>query len=165
MVVHGVCRFGPSCHFSHNQLPAYAVAPLQDWFKEQDQLKLDRSARLAGEAEGSPTLHHLQAADAPQLNSPSECPPDAGLGQLGEEQPSIVGHSSRQSSPSGGVPRYSSWKEPWERLCAPSIQAKQQAKEQQGLTGDVDCRPLSGPYASWQDGWNKLFAQNEVKSE
>ena len=64
LVLHGVCRFGPNCHFSHEPLPAYAVAPLQDWFKEQDQLKLDRSARSAEEAR--------QLTPDP-LHSPDDC--------------------------------------------------------------------------------------------
>ena len=163
LVLHGVCRFGPNCHFSHEPLPAYAVAPLQDWFKEQDQLKLDRSARSAEEARQlTPDPLHLPddfAQATAQQSDTADIPQDAC--PTPDQSPSLVQANS-------AVPQYATWKDGWKTLYGTRLQglqsSKGQTQHQEIVDAAVAFEPLSGPYTSWQDGWNRLFAKDKASS-
>lgn len=163
LVLHGVCRFGPNCHFSHDPLPAYAVEPLQEWFREQDQLKLDRSACPAHQAvqatpnQSSPAIPHSdgieQEGDAAKGNT-------TALAALN----TVCKPSSETNS--SAVPQYASWKDGWMKLYGTRLQGlpkdgvhniRTQAEPAAAFL------PLSGPYTSWQDGWNRLFAKDKLK--
>lgn len=187
LVLHGICRFGPSCHFSHDSLPEYAVVPLKEWFREQDQLKLDRSARLAEDLQGSEAQdvtdqHQLQTA----AGSTEYCDQDRyptehdGLQQQtgAEEQaltpsassPSLQSTSeqdcgsagSRQANAGSGLQQcYRHWTDGWQKLYANRLEhvRKRTQEELQKGSGDIAAlSPLEGPYSTWKDGWNRLFS-------
>ena len=154
LVLHGVCRFGPNCHFSHEPLPAYAVAPLQEWFKEQDQLKQDRSARATDEA-----MH----MDHEASQSPGDVAPTAS-----QQDATNSGDDTSAAADDCGAPlKYSSWTDPWRLLYGTRLhnlgKRSAEPKAQSVTDNAAEFEPLSGPYSSWQDGWNRLFARDSVK--
>ena len=162
LVLHGVCRFGPKCHFSHAPLPGYAVAPLQDWFKEQDQLKLDRSARSAEEAMQL-TLNHA-GSPGDQADATMQTPDSANSKLRASSSPDLTQSVATASSV---VPQYATWKDGWKQLYGTRLQSLQnskvQAQHQEVAAASAAFESLHGPYSSWQDGWNRLFAQNKAK--
>ena len=188
LVLNGTCSFGAACHFSHDPLPGYAVAPLREWFKEQDQLKVDRSARLAKEA--SPTSDAAASAEPQQVHtdSPAGCScvqeaetslnqqtPAAATAtaavtllvhapspQLVPDKPCSAPLSSPMPAKRGLQTHYRSWTDGWEIMYA----GRAGRPKAQGTDVDASAfMPLESPYTSWQDGWHRLFSnQQEHKS-
>jgi len=159
---------------------------LKDWFKEQDQLKLDRAARLAEEtqpaADCSFTEAHQIDIDADGLDESLEevsCIDNGGDGvgkqtspaaatvlnpgvQPTPEQPGHQLLSSPMPADLGQHERYQNWTEPWERMYGERL--KKATHEADFAASDFE--PLESSYTSWQDGWNRLFAkQKEQKPQ
>ena len=163
LVLHGVCRFGTDCHFSHAPLPGYAVGPLQEWFKEQDQLKQDRSDKRAQE-QANDTTHH-QAASPEDYDRVSDEDGQAGNDlddafQVPWKSGSHLQPASIREQTSPRRAHYEDWADGWQELFAGRLQRK---KQKRIVPPDpATFAPLSGPYTSWNDGWKKLFTQNTV---
>ena len=163
LVLHGVCRFGPGCHFSHDPLPEYAVAPLQDWFKEQDQMKQDRSDNRAQEQADDSTHdhHHCQPAALTEDNDQMS-DEDGQVSVDLDDSFQEVGNSRTDcaSLPSSGhaKARYNDWTDSWQKLFADRLQLRKRTR----ITppDPATFASLSGPYSNWNDGWKKLFLQN-----
>ncbi len=159
---------------------------MKDWFKEQDQLKLDRAARLAEEtqpaADCSFTEAHQIDIDADGLDESLEevsCIDNGGDGvgkqtspaaatvlnpgvQPTPEQPGHQLLSSPMPADLGQHERYQNLTEPWERMYGERL--KKATHEADFAASDFE--PLESSYTSWQDGWNRLFAkQKEQKPQ
>lgn len=177
LVLHGVCRFGTDCHFSHAPLPGYAVGPLQEWFKEQDQLKQDRSDKRAQE-QANDSTHH-QAASTEDYDRMCGEHGEVGIdfddafqdpGNSGRDQQAAGTHD--QTLPQGvpctsgrrhGKAHYRDWADGWQELFAGRLKLK---KQKRIVPPDpATFAPLSGPYTSWNDGWKKLFTQSMTPAE
>ena len=164
LVLHGECRFGPGCHFSHEPLPEYAVVALQEWFKEQDQLKQDRSDRRAQEQAGDSPHHHRHHHQQPAALMEVD---DYMSDEEGEVRPGLDGscqaapqgvHGTPLSSPGHVQARYRDWTDSWQKMFAGRLQLR---KKRRAAPPDPSTfAALSGPYANWNDGWKKLFTQN-----
>ncbi|KAL0022029.1 hypothetical protein WJX77_007813 [Trebouxia sp. C0004] len=186
LVLHGICQRGAACLYSHDPLPQYAVAPLKDWFAEQDQLKLDRVARRDEEtqtaADCSFTEAHQIDTDADGLDEGS-CMDSGGAGfgnQISpaaahsaatvlapgahatnmQPTPEQLGHQlllSLMPAEMGQHERYQSWTDPWERMYGERL--KTTTHEADFAASHLE--PLESSYTSWQDGWNRLFAKQK----
>ena len=161
LVLHGECRFGPGCHFSHEPLPEYAVGPLQEWFKEQDQLKQDRSDRCVQEQAGDNAHHHHQQpfALSEDADNVSNDEGQVGVGVDDSFQAASQGiDGTLLSSPEHVQARYTDWTDSWKKLFAGRLQLR---KKRRAAPPDPSTfAALSGPYTNWNDGWKKLFTQN-----
>ena len=181
LVLHGICRRGAACPYSHDPLPQYAVAPLKDWFAEQDQLKQDRAARRHEEtqpaADCSFTEAHEMNIDADGFDEGLDevsCIDNVGDGlgkqissaaagaqatnmQPTPEQPGHQPFSLPMPAERGQHERHQSWTDPWQKMYSERLKK---------ATHDADFaaskfEPLESPYTSWQDGWNRLFAKQK----
>ncbi len=189
LVLHGICRRGAACPYSHDPLPQYAVAPLKDWFAEQDQLKLDRAARRDEQtqpaAECSFTEAHQTNIGADGFNegfAEVSCIGNGG-GGVGNDtslaaahsaakglahginmqlMPEQLGHQSLISLPAemGQYERYQSWTDPWQKMYGERL--KKATHEADFAASDFE--PLESPYTSWQDGWHRLFAKQKKQT-
>ena len=164
LVLHGECRFGPGCHFSHEPLPEHAVAPLQEWFKEQDQLKQDRSDRRAEEQSGDNAHHHQYHHQQPAALTEDNHNMSDEEGQVGDGvddrfQGASQGVDGALLSGFGHVQaHYRDWTDSWQQLFAGRLQLR---KKRRAAPPDPSTfAALSGPYTNWNDGWKKLFTQN-----
>lgn len=177
LVLHGVCRFGTKCHFSHAPLPGYAVAPLQEWFKEQDQLKQDRSHKSAQE-QADDSIHHQAAATQDydrmsnehaevgiELDDAFQDPGNSGSNQqaAGIHDQTLPQGVSCTWNPRHGKAHYKDWADGWQELFAGRLQREKQKRI--GPPDPATFAPLSGPYTSWNDGWKKLFTQNTTPAQ
>ena len=184
LVLHGICRFGPKCHFSHDSLPEYAVVPLKEWFKEQDQLKVDRAAMHTEEQQPMVTDHmkqqHCEAAAfvedvlesgiAEQMNSGQQgsaevqgaSPATVGSLQLTPQQHQYQAGSRLAAAAAASCIRYQSWTDGWKRVYHNRLQhMKKIPKMQQDSQDPSTFKPLEAPYSTWQDGWNRLFMDHQ----
>ncbi len=183
LVLHGICRRGTACPYSHDPLPQYAVAPLKDWFAEQDQLKLDRAARRDEEAQPavdcSFTEAHQIDIDADGCDEGLDevsCLDNVGDG-MGRQTSSAAagahgtnmqptpeqsGHQSLSPTPAemGQYEQYQSWTDPWDKMYGDRL--KKAMHEADFAASDFE--PLESPYTSWQDGWNRLFAKQKQQT-
>ncbi|KAA6427889.1 MAG: hypothetical protein FRX49_02551 [Trebouxia sp. A1-2] len=186
LLLHGNCQRGAVCLYSHDPLPQYAVAPLKDWFAEQDQLKLDRAARRDQETQPavdcSFTEAHQNDIDADGLDEVS-CIDNGGDGVGTQTSPAAahsaakvlahatnVQHTPQQpghqflSSPMpaemGQYERYKSWTSPWEKMYGERLKT---ATHQTDFAASK-FEPLESSYTSWQDGWNRLFAKQKEQT-
>lgn len=149
------------------------MGPLQAWFKEQDQLKLDRSDKQAQE-QANNSAHHQATATVDDCGRMSNEDEETSLGSgQGFEDPGNSGSSQQaasihdQASPQGfactssqgrAEPQYSDWTDGWQELFADRLQLR---KRRRIVPPDpATFAPLSAPYTSWNDGWQKLFSQN-----
>lgn len=184
LVLDGICQAGPSCPSSHASLPEYAVQPLQEWFREQDQLQLARTAscvqdpsplkqdgtaypaaqqRVQGSAAQQAGLvlsvgnMHATASALP-LSGDAAARADASCPELQLQQ----GVSPTAPVSRRAVKRYSSWTDGWCRLYAKKLHglATPEPVQLEG-SDEAALHPLQGPYTSWHDGWNRLFASQE----
>ena len=185
LVLNGICHFGQNCSFSHDSLPEYAVGPLQEWFREQQQVKEDRTAKLAEEQrfqlQNAVNSHAIQplftarsSAKTAQILSEDSPPGAAAAFQQHDTKNTMPAampehnHQDPRLHADGMEPalqatvqaeRYQSWTDGWQRLFASRLQDMKQSKQMQEEHQDTAAlHPLQGPYTTWQDGWNRLFA-------
>lgn len=195
LVLNGTCGFGAACRFSHGPLPGYAVAPLREWFKEQDQLKVDRATRLAQEA--SPTSDAAASAEPQHVHtdSPAGCsriqeaeisldqltPPASSSAAAAAAAASITlladapslqlipdkPESAPLSSPMPAEAGLHTHYRSWTDGWEIMYAGRAGRAEAQGTAVDASAyMPLESPYTSWQDGWHRLFSnQQEHKSQ
>lgn len=161
LVLHGECRFGPDCHFSHEPLPEYAVTSLQEWFKEQDQLKQDRSDRR-GQEQASDLAHHHQHHHQQPAALTEDVEYMSEEGEVGVDdsfQAASQGvDGTLLSSPGPVQARYRDWTDGWQKLFVGRLKLR---KKRHAAPPDPSTfAALSGPYTNWNDGWKKLFTQN-----
>ena len=131
LVLRGECRFGPACHFSHGPLPEDAVMPLQEWFREQDLLK---EVRCGAQAQ-KPNLPPEVKTD-PQAEPDHIAEKDAMMDDCDDD---CQGNADKAQLMSDAYPASSS----------------QEPDQSSALhAGSV----AAGGYRSWQDGWQKLYA-------
>lgn len=178
LVLHGICRFGPGCHFSHDALPEYAVAPLQEWFKEQDQLKQDRSAKHAADQQtkaSTPQQHshmvtgsdHMMMDDDDNMMVEPDNGPQNNSNADNDQPVATDGDPSSSQGPDdmstlqngdAGPACYVSWDDGWQKMYAGKLKQKKQT--QAAPPDPATFAPLSGPYKDWNDGWKHLFAKS-----
>ena len=179
-MLHGVCRFGPACRFSHDPLPGDAVAPLQEWFKEQDQMKQERSGKHAADQlisaiTPSQQHSHLDTCydqmiddDEDMMVTPDDGPQDTCTAN--DEQPVSTdgGPFSSQRTDDVSIPQngdvgpacYHSWDDGWRKMYAGRLKLE---KLTQATPPDpATFAPLSGPYKDWNDGWKHVFANSSI---
>ncbi len=195
LVLHGICRRGAACLYSHDPLPQYAVAPLKDWFAEQDQLKLDRAARRDEEtqpaADCSFTDAHQIDIDAYSLDEGLDevsCIDNVGDG-FGKQTSPAAAHSAATVLALGahGTNMQPTPEQPGHQPFSSPMPAERGQHEQYQSWTDPwekmygerlkkamheadfaasEFEPLESSYTSWQDGWNRLFAkQKEQKPQ
>ena len=153
LVLNGICRFGENCHFSHDSLPEYAVEPLQEWFREQDQVKSDRTARLAEEqnaSQQSPEMAYLDQAQTPG----AVVDPDA---QSTQKLPQQDRQQDRQGTLTAAcLGNADGQNVSLEAQHCPQTLDLETATDQATL--QPACSDLVDSYESWTDGWQRLYA-------
>ena len=193
LVLHGICRRGAACLYSHDPLPQYAVAPLKEWFAEQDQLKLDRAARRDEEAQPaadcSSTEAHQIDIDAGKCNEGFDevsCMDDGGEGVGNQASPAAAhsavtvlapgvhgtnmqptpeqpGHQSLLSPMPAEMGRYERYHS-WADPWEKMYGERLKKATHEADFAACDFEPLEGSYTSWQDGWNRLFAKQKQQT-
>ena len=190
LVLSGICQFGQNCNFSHDSLPEYVVEPLQEWFREQQQVKKDRTAKEhIIQLQTAANNHVIQPPFAANSNTQTaqalseDTPPGAAVAclpyNIHKSMTAATSEHSHQESrlhadsnePSLQLTvraeRYQSWTDGWQRVFANRLQDVKQSKQVQDQHHDTAAlHPLQAPYTTWQDGWNRLFAtQKQTNSK
>lgn len=149
LVLHGICHFGPNCHFSHDSLPEYAVEPLQEWFREQDQVKSDRTARLAEEQHASQQSPPMDNLDQLQI-------PGAVVDPDAQNTPKLP-QQDRQGTPAAAcLVNADDMKASEKGQHCPQHMYMADASDQ--ATQLTTCLTSADSYESWTDGWQRLYA-------